>query len=203
MKPGDHQWQARQGRIGASDVPVLMGTVPWGSPREVYRRVLGLDGDDVREVTTRMRMGNMLEPVVLRALRWRGLVTIRCWRGYVHPTLPLSASPDAYARPWGEWPAGLVEVKATAARWMDQPPPGVMDQVQVQLMLTGRPVVHVAVLTGADLKVYPVTPDPIRQDEILETVALFVEEHLRPRHEPVDPPFQFTAAPPAATKRSS
>ena len=45
------------------------------------------------------------------------LRAIACTRAYVHPTLPVSASPDAYVRD-GE---GLVEVKTTSSVWADQP----------------------------------------------------------------------------------
>ena len=192
MKTGDHQWRTRQGRIGASEAGILTGSSGYGDPTSLYRRVLALEEPGPSSIP--QRMGNILEPVVLRAARdIFGLITTRCWRGYAHPDLPLSASPDAYARPYGSYPAGIAEVKTTSAQWADQPPEYVLDQVQVQLLLTHKPVCHVIVLQGTMLRLFQVEPDHQRQELILDRVREFTEGHLRPRVEPIRPPFQFLA----------
>jgi hypothetical protein len=148
----------------------------------VYERIV--NGRQA-ELNGPMRVGSYLEAPVLRMLRWEGLRARACHRAYVHPTLPLTASPDAYAAPHRGYPAGLVEVKVTYA-WAEIPA-YVRWQALTQLLLTDRAVCWVAALTGSRLTVVPVEADWGAFRDILGAVELFNEQHLAPRIPPALP----------------
>jgi hypothetical protein len=163
-------------------VAALLGQHPYLSARDVYERIVN---GRRQEVTAQMRNGQLLEPAILRLLRTEGLRTLACSRAYVHPTLPLSASPDAYAWPHRGYGRGLVECKATYA-WAEIPA-YVRWQALTQLLLTDRSVCWVAALTGSRLVTVPVEADWGAFRDILEAVELFNEQHLRPRIPPALP----------------
>jgi putative phage-type endonuclease len=191
------QAAARAGRIGASEVAALLGEHPYMTALDVYQRIT--EGRQ-QELNGPMRVGQYLEPHVLRMLRWEGLRARACHRAYTHPSLPLSASPDAYAAPHRGYGPGLVEVKVTYA-WAEIPA-YVRWQAQAQLLLTGRSVCWVAALTGSRLVTVPVEADWGAFRDILEAVELFHEEHLRPRippAQPAQPAVIFGAKPAPAT----
>jgi hypothetical protein len=177
------QAQARATRVGASEVAALVGEHPYLTPLEVYQRLV--EGHQV-EVNQAMRVGSLLEgPVLMLARRLEGLRSLACTRAYVHPSLPLSASPDAYAFPHRGHPKGLVEVKVTYA-WAELPA-YVYWQAQTQLLLTHRPVCWVVALTGSRLTTVLVEADPADQDRIEAAVEAFERDHLVPRIPPAGP----------------
>jgi hypothetical protein len=117
----------------------------------------------------------------------RDLLGIRsraCHRAYVHATLPLCASPDAYSGP-----QGLVEVKVSGA-WV-RGRPDAFWQVQTQMLLTGRHWTDIVVLQGSMLTVERVDADVIAWARLIMEVQRFNDEHLAPRVPPVLPPFTF------------
>jgi len=181
----------RAHNVGASEVPALLGLSPYQGPAQVWDRLMGTGewGPGVtREPNLRMRVGTYLEPHVLVMARWLGLVSWRCHRGYVHPTLPLSASPDAYTAPFRGWPKAIAEVKVTGA-WtsgIDRATEYVRAQVQTQLMLTGRPVGWVVALQGSSLAIYEEPADPEWAERIETVVAEFDRDHLRTGVRPYD-----------------
>lgn len=178
------QRKARATRIGASEVAAIMGEHPYMTALDVYERIVY---GAVRETTVPMLVGQMLEPAVLRLARdILGIPSRACSRSYVHPTLPLCASPDAYSGP-----TGLVEVKVTGA-W-NNGASWAFWQVQTQLMLTGRAYCEVVALQGSMLTSFTVRPDPAAFGRIREEVERFEREHLTPRVAPVKPEFVFRA----------
>jgi predicted phage-related endonuclease len=176
------QREARATRIGASEVAAIMGEHPYMTPLDVYDRIVnGVQ----REQSINMAVGAYLEPYVLRMARdLLGIRSRACHRAYIHPTLPLCASPDAYSGPHG-----LVEVKVSGA-W-SKGRPGAFWQVQTQMMLTGRDWCDIVALAGSNLTVERVDADVSAWARIISEVNRFNDEHLTPRVPPVLPPFTF------------
>jgi len=180
------QATARATRVGASEVAQLTGSSGFGGPTAVYDRLTGAVGP--LEKNRNMLVGIYLERhVLIMARRFMGLLSTPCWRAYVHKSLPLTASPDAYAKPYGSWPKGLVEVKVTSSRWNGIVPLYVVDQVQAQMWLTKRDLCHVAVLSGSYLDVITVERDEERIELIKRTLEAFDRDHLTPRIRPPEP----------------
>jgi len=177
------QRAARRTRIGASEVAALLepSEHPYTTPARIYERIV--EGVET-ESNARMRVGQRLEPAVLALARQEFLLKARaCHRSYVHPYLPVCASPDAYLTD-GE---GLVEVKVTSALWTDQPPRYVIAQVQCQLWLAHRSYAQVVVLQGSSLRCLSVQRDGAFIARIEAGVRRFWERHLRPLHPPTAP----------------
>jgi len=178
------QAEARRTRVGASEVAALLGAHRYMKPIDVYDRIVH---GTQQEANQAMRLGNLLElPVLQAARKLDGLRSRVCHRAYVHPTLPLSCSPDAYAMPHRGYPKGLVEAKVTYA-WSDLPE-YVYWQAQTQLLLTGRAVCWVAALTGSRLQTWIVEPSAEAFRDIETAVAAFEAECLVPRRPPLSPP---------------
>lgn len=176
------QREARATRVGASEVAALMGEHPYMTALDVYDRIVnGVQ----REATINMAVGAYMEPYVLRMARdLLGIRSRACSRAYVHPTLPLCASPDAYSGPHG-----LVEVKVSGA-W-SKTGPGAFWQVQTQMMLTGRDWTDIVVMAGSNLTVERVAANVQAWADIYTEVYRFNRDHLTPRIPPVQPPFVF------------
>jgi predicted phage-related endonuclease len=187
----DRQAEARRSRIGASEVAALFDAHPFVKRTDIYDRIIHGQG---REVNERMRVGQMLEPVVLDLLRdLRGIHSRACWRPYVHRILPICASPDAYALDGH----GLVEVKVTSA-WGDLRHGGVPDyvywQVECQMWLARRDYCYIAALAGSNLMVTRIEAEPEAHERIAEAVGDFWRNHLSPRIRPTEAVFTLGAS---------
>jgi hypothetical protein len=181
------QRDARATRIGASEVAALplIDAHPFTTPERIFDRlVYGISA----EVTPRMQVGQLLEPAVLSlARRLLGLPLVGCGRPYVHPELPLCASPDAYAGP-----GALAEVKVTGA-WSDRLPDYVRWQAMTQLLLTGRRLCYVVVLSGSELTYQTVEADPDAFALIGAAVRDYRDRYLIPGIRPEPKPLVFTS----------
>lgn len=182
------QRQARLSRVGASEVAALLepSRHPFTDKRKIYARIMeGVES----EPNSNMLVGQLMEPHVLDVARklWR-LRAFACTRAYIHPELPVCASPDAYI---GDG-QGLVEVKTTSGVWVDQPPDYVVAQVQCQLWLARRSYAHVVVLSGSRLELFTLERDWSLIDEIEAGVARFTIEHLMPGRPPDGPSHLFS-----------
>ena len=63
LEQNTQEWlNYRKNKIGASDLPIILGISPYCSPYELWRKKLGFVGDD--EETMAMRRGKELEPFV-------------------------------------------------------------------------------------------------------------------------------------------
>lgn len=164
----------------------LIDAHPFTTAQAVYDRIVYGEG---REATPRMMVGQLLEPAVLDLGRkLLGLPLRACSRPYVHPTLPLCASLDAYAGP-GE----LAEVKVTSAWVGDNPASYVLAQVQTQLLLSRRSRAHLLVLAGSSFTDTVLEADPVAQAIILEAVRDFTDRFLVPGIRPPSKPLIFSA----------
>jgi predicted phage-related endonuclease len=187
--------ETRRTRIGASEVGALLALHPYTSPARIYARIV--DGDTIAQ-TSSMGVGKALEHPALELARdTLGLKVHACSRTYVHPDLPLAATPDAYARvDWTAHPEapalsglpagpGLVEIKVSGdySLWTDLPA-FVEWQVRAQLALTGRAWAFVAALVGSSLRTYLVERDAELERAMLDAVDRFDRLHLSPRIPP-------------------
>lgn len=176
------QRAARATRVGASEVAALFGEHPYMTEADVYARIV--DGVQ-REPSINMLVGAYMEPYVLRMARdLLGVPSRACSRAYVHDTLPLCASPDAYSGP-----EGLAEVKVSGA--FIRPSPATFWQVQTQMLLARRLWVDVVMLQGSSLTVTRIEKDWDACRRLVMEVKRFNDQHLLPRIPPVTPEFTF------------
>lgn len=178
------QHEARRSRIGASEVGALLGPHPYTDRARIYARIV--DGPDPSKSSPAMKAGHALESAIGEvAAKSEGLRLRACSRTYVHPTLPLAASPDFYARDVVGSP-GLLEVKLSRewSDWSDGPPPWYAWQVRAQLALTGRPWAYLAALVGTAIQTYRIERDFGLELEMLDAVEAFAVRHLIPRKPP-------------------
>jgi predicted phage-related endonuclease len=179
------QHEARRSRIGASEVGALLGPHPYTDPARIYARIV--DGPEPEKSSRAMQAGHALESAIGEvAAKSEGLRLRACSRTYVHPTVPLAASPDFYARDVAG-SRGLLEVKLSRewSDWSDGPPPWYAWQVRAQLALTGRPWAYLAALVGTSITTHRIERDYGLELEMLEAVERFAVEHLIPRIPPV------------------
>src|SRR4029077_20863261 len=178
------QHEARRSRIGASEVGALLGPHPYTDPARIYARIV--DGPAPEKSSRAMQAGHALESAIGEvAAKSEGLRLRACSRTYVHPTVPLAASPDFYARDVAG-SRGLLEVKLSRewSDWSDGPPPWYVWQVRAQLALTGRPWAYLAALVGTAITVHRIERDFSLELELLEAVERFAVAHLIPRKPP-------------------
>jgi predicted phage-related endonuclease len=178
------QHEARRTRIGASEVGALLGHHPWTDPARIFARIM--DGPDPKKQTESMRAGHLLERAIGHAAASDlGLSVRACSRTYVHPTLPLAASPDFYCRD-AAGIGGVLEVKLSRdwSDWLDGPPPWYAWQVRAQLALTDRPYGILAALVGTSLQVHAIERDAGKEAELFEAVAAFDRDYLAPSKPP-------------------
>lgn len=164
--------------VGASELGAVLGCDPYTTPLQLYRRKRGLD--PAPEQSAAMAVGLALEgPVVALAREAIPLVVRRNRLTFMHPDLPLFATPDAFVAPDRILEAKVVGLW-TARDWDDDPPCSVHLQVQGQLMVTGRSAGYVAALVGTDLRLWTCEARPDTQATIADAVRTFVRDHLEP-----------------------
>jgi hypothetical protein len=183
----EKQRAARSGAVGASEAGALVGDYlhPYASPASIYARIVhGVE----RKVGNPAFMGNRLEPWIIDQARSEVGVRVRTtsWT-YRHKTLPLVATADAVTL---DEPVAIVEAKYVTHwgedAWAGGPPPWIIDQVQVQMALSGRPLAVVVAFMGGSGKLarYDVPQDLERQGLILNAVQHFAAAHLVPQVPP-------------------
>lgn len=145
------EWIAgRRGRIGASDVPAILGLVKWRSPYRVWAEMRGLIPK--RDETLYIRAGHALEPLVAelyaeqagRELADPGEYTV-----YMHPDYPwLGVTPDRLVA--GD--TAPVELKTGGEyamdEWRDDAPTSYQVQLQTQIACLGAEWGSLAGLIG-------------------------------------------------------
>lgn len=174
---------ARRDRVGASEVGCLLGEHPYLTKAALYLRLT--QGVSLQRTSARMQLGSDLEDTIAKlAARETGLHVMRSWRTYLHPDVPLAATPDYYIVP-----GGLLEVKLSGdwELWRDGLPAYVEWQVRAQLACTNRQTAVVAVLLNGSLKTFDVERDRTKEAAMLEAVRVFFFAHLLPRIPPEDP----------------
>jgi putative phage-type endonuclease len=130
--------EARRHGVGASESAILLGASQWGSPRQIYEEKIGGDVEPVEE-TEQMRLGKLLEGVILDEVARRADVTIaekqRLLVSSEHHFM--LGTPDAITSD-----GKPVEVKNMSfgfdeAEWSEAIPFKYQIQVQHQMILTG------------------------------------------------------------------
>ncbi len=179
----------RATRVGASEAAGLAGWHPYATPASIYARiVLGVDPGPP---SPEMRAGIALERAILRvALGSLELAWSRWSRfTWTHPTLPLAATPDGIgARPDGATIVAEAKLAGDPRSWSEGPPPWYVAQARLQRVVTGRDRGYLVGLVGARIRTLEIEPDAEAEEELLEAVAAFDRDHLRPRlPPPADP----------------
>lgn len=91
----------RSGRVGFSEIPILMGLSPYATPLSLWRRKKGLESAPVE--TFPMRWGKEAETAAIRIVQEQlGLVNWRIWRQYPAADGELAGHIDAVAAKQGK-----------------------------------------------------------------------------------------------------
>jgi predicted phage-related endonuclease len=194
----ERNYEARRTRIGASELGALEGLGglhPWTDEARIYARIVdGVQPDQ----TSSMSIGHDLEHVIAHLAAGRlGLDALACRHTYVHPALPIAATPDYYVRERRQMVGGIAPIRAGAypgllevkvsnewSWWTDGPPPWTVWQVRAQLALSHRTWAVVAVLIGGRIETYELDHDPAEWRRVLDAVETFQREHLDPHIPP-------------------
>lgn len=175
----------RTGRLGASDVPQVTGTAPWGSPRQVWELKTGRK-QFTDNPTDAMYWGLTLEPVVLKHYLYAtGSKKIMAEPKFTAGWAPwATATPDAICTtPKGD--IALVEVK-TSLQYSGWPtvPAHYVEQCHWQMMVTGGlkpevrqvtiPVLH----AGRNFEIHTVDYDPELANHLYKTTKHFWEHNV-------------------------
>ena len=192
VEVGSPEWHAERRRgITASEIPIILGIAPWGSPFNLYWAKRGLDVDEPDNDA--MEWGHELEDVILRRFaRKHPEFHVTPGGLYRHGGNPRwMATPDGIAydtenvvtmndgvtrRAPSHVPVAVVQVKTAGSReeWgeegTDQIPPYYLAQVRWEMHVMGVDTAFVPVLfNGRTYREYIV-----KQDDV--DVALMVRE---------------------------
>jgi putative phage-type endonuclease len=168
--------------ISGTEIAALFGMSPYATPFSVYARKKGLVPD--LEQTPRMRMGKLLEPVVVQLFEEDTNKSVS-WsdRLMEHPKEPLViGTPDGFVNidesVFESKTAGLDR----AFEWGDegdQVPQHYLFQCQYYMMLTGTKQADLAVLIGGnDFRRFELTADEELQALMLDEVRRFWRDHI-------------------------
>jgi putative phage-type endonuclease len=183
---GTPEWlDARLDRITASDLPILTGNSPYrSSPLDLWaHKTRRLTAEPPSPETQELwDLGHALEPVIAdryTLMRDRPLRRVR--RMLQSRRIPwAAASLDRVSAVRGE--RLIVELKWVPwRRRVEGPEPVpayVQDQVQWQLLVSGWPMAHVAVLNGSHVEVHEVAPHEAYQDALVVIAERFYRDNL-------------------------
>ena len=179
------QWlRARTEGIGGSDVSAITGISKYATPYSVWLDKIG-ESSEV-EQNHAMRMGNLLEPIVVQLFQEDyGISTRRAglMRSRQHPFMQVTV--DRLTAD-----GGILECKTStgwlSSEWEDgQVPDHAELQVQHGLAVTGRSHAWVAgLLDGRDFFVRRVDRDDALIAQLIEIERKFWEEHVLARQDP-------------------
>lgn len=181
MTPDDHN--ERRGRLGASDIPAVLGISPWRSAYEVYLEKTGqLEPWNGNAAT---RTGQLLESSILDHAEEDLATTLErnlvCW---APNGLPIASTLDARV-PMGP----SVEAKTSGivgpvhGHWgevdTDEVPDVYLVQVTVQMLCTGAELAYLfALLGGRGIIRYQIHRDEAVVQQIAETSAAWWQRHV-------------------------
>lgn len=161
--------------FGASEAAACCGLSRYETPFELYLRKRGEISP--KEETDAMRLGKMLEPIVIgefgRRTGWEVDAHVPMLISKRHPCI--GATPDAWVTVGKE--CRTMDAKTTSFRraeefgeeWTDELPDDILLQVQQQLFVSGCEIGHVAVLLdGRTLQCYTVEANEQLQEVIVE-----------------------------------
>jgi hypothetical protein len=164
--------------VTASEVAALMpGGHPYTTPQDIYDRLMqpAAAAYDRSEGSQSMRIGSFMEDAILRFAETElGFRARANTKTYAHPTVRLSATPDAFPTtrmPWEISPErAIIEIKMSgrAELWQDVPP-YIEWQCRAQLACTDLDVVYIVVLAAMRLLTFPVHREPAKEKEAITT----------------------------------
>lgn len=195
--------ELRAQNVTASEVGALMGVHPYATPESIYDR-LTAPAEQEPKTGEALELGSWFEEPILRYAEHRDQFRARLnERTFVHPTVRLCATPDAFvirSRPGLFVPErALVEIKMSGRPdvWRELPP-HVEWQARSQMACTGRDTVYVYALVGMRLLCFQVDRQRGSEAALLERVQRFWTENIVAgvRPEPAAPagPFTFEGA---------
>lgn len=180
--------EARARKIGATDVPKILGISPFGDPLQVWARIRG-EAPPV-ETNAFMRWGLATEAMHAEIINARGYYKVTPNRDVVvHPTLPFlccTHDGDAEALVTPRDGNGAWEAKAPIwDTWEDGLPPShYLIQNQVQMLVLGRSWGLASRLmppkssTSELVECWEVDADPALHARILERVSEWWQRHI-------------------------
>lgn len=174
----------RAQNVTASEVGALMGPHPYMTPEAIWDRLVSPLPME-RPTNEFMENGSFMESAILRLAEKRlGFRARANARTYVHPRVPLCATPDAFVL--GSRPPGLVEIKLSGRPELWRQVPDFVDwQVRAQMACTNRDTAAVCVFVGAGLRTFLVERDRRLEDALLEMVDYFWTDYVVARRRPV------------------
>jgi hypothetical protein len=199
----------RAQNVSASEVAALVAEHPYTDAGAIYDRLVG-GGGEARKTSESMSLGTFFEERILRFAEQRDGFRARLnSRTFVHPTVRLCATPDAFVvrpRPGLFVPErALVEIKMSGRgdQWVE-PLPYVEWQVRAQMACTGRDTVYVYVLAGMRLLAFQLYRDPEKEARMLDCVQRFWTDNIvarvRPDPAPIVPAMTFSFEADPATR---
>ena len=204
--------ERRQGGIGGSDIPKIIGVSQYGDALDVYYdKTRPIRDEDVEEDTIHQKRGHVLEPMALAEYWYKTKRKGRAWPGdYVqHPDFPACiVTPDAETfrdaeREEGFRGPGVVEVKSPVSsifrRVYEE---GLRDSEIVQLQFNcavarrewGTLVYYTLEEKSGPLIHVDLVADPRLGAFLLEAAQRFWDEHVVPRIPPDPDEWQLMAA---------
>lgn len=193
----------RAENVTASEVGALLGPHPYTTPELIWDRLCSPFALE-RVQTEAMENGSFMEAAILRLAEKRlNLRARQNSRTYVHKTVRLCATPDAFVL--GQ-PPGLIEIKLSGRPeiWpRGGPIPEHYEwQVRAQLACSGRYTAAVCVFLGAGLRTYLIERDPAEEDRMLAAVDAFWRNHVVTgiRPDPAAPVLTFSFEADPATR---
>lgn len=184
FRQGTPEWERERLRyVGSSSIPIITGTSPYSTSKvELWAVMAGLLAPTPVDPETQelFDLGHEMEEVVARRYALKvGRPLRRVRQMLVSRDIPFaSCSLDRVSAVARE--RLIVECKWSPYRDFegegDEPvPPHVYDQVQWQLMVTGYPMAHVAVIVGSRFRWFEVEPDREHQDNLLVIATDFMQ----------------------------
>lgn len=186
-------------RIGGSDIAALLGDSRWGTPLQLYARIVGAAQEERKE--SYLRRGNVLERAVLELYAAETGALLQPGPKLTHPRLPyVRSSLDALAVQPGHGNQWVVDAKTVGPgerRHFGEPG---TDQVRRDILYQmtlyvgvglARGVVDVTKadvpvlgLSGADLTIFTINFDAELYGLIEEAIERFWRDHVEPRKPP-------------------
>ena len=191
VRQNTDEWLAmRRSGVTASEMSTITGNRPGLVELWAYKAGL-LEREDPDPATQELfDIGHALEPVIAELYTGKtGRRVKRVTQMIHHPQHPwLFASLDRVSAMPGE--RIIVELKwAPHRRWdagTETVPADVQDQVQTQMLVSGYPMAHVAVLMGGRLDWHEVPADPEYQGALLTLATAFRQDVLTGTRPKVD-----------------
>jgi hypothetical protein len=170
----------RASRVGASEVPAILGIDPYRGPMTVWGRIVL--GEQPAQ-TPPMAIGAALEGPIARLWATQAGERIRM-NSRTRTRGNLAATADGFCLGRG----GLLEVKWSAGSsiWRgDELPESVYWQCAAQAAVYGSHRITVVALIGADLREWTIDPPRADRRRVIEAVNLFFTEHIEPMEMPI------------------